>query len=144
MTHQVQSHPPSRQSGFTLLELLVVILIIGLLTGIVAPRFLGQVSRSETTAARAQMDAFDKALQAYRLDTGRFPTTGQGLRALLIAPSDEPRWRGPYLQGDVPADPWGMPYQYRSPGIDGKDYNLLSYGRDRAPGGTGDDADISR
>ncbi|WP_341893406.1 type II secretion system major pseudopilin GspG [Variovorax sp. YR752] len=144
MKHACHIRSGKQMSGFTLLELLVVILIIGLLTGIVAPRFLGQVSRSEATAARAQMDAFDKALQAYRLDTGRFPTGGQGLRALTTRPSDEPRWRGPYLQGDVPPDPWGMPYQYRSPGTDGKDYNLLSYGRDRAPGGTGDDADLSR
>ncbi len=130
--------------GFTLLELLVVILIIGLLTGIVAPRFLGQVSRSEETAARAQLDAFDKALQAYRIDTGHYPTTGQGLRALVAASGDEPGWRGPYLQGVVPADPWGTPYQYRAPGASGRDYELSSYGRDRAPGGSADDADITR
>lgn len=133
-----------RQSGFTLLELLVVILIIGLLTGIVAPRFLGQVSRSETTTARAQLDAIDKALQAYRMDTGRFPTASQGLRALVVQPTDEPRWRGPYLQGEVPPDPWGVPYQYRTPGVNGKEFELLSYGKDRSPGGVGDDADITR
>lgn len=130
--------------GFTLLELLVVILIIGLLTGIVAPRFLGQVSKSEITAARAQLDALDKALQGYRMDTGRYPTTAQGLRALVQQPSDEPRWRGPYLQGDVPADPWGSPYQYRAPGPAGRDYELSSFGRDRAAGGSGDDADVVR
>ncbi len=133
-----------RASGFTLLELLVVILIIGLLTGIVAPRFLGQIGRSEVTAARGQLDALDKALQAYRIDVGHFPTTSQGLRALVVQPGEEPRWRGPYLQGDVPPDPWGSPYQYRLPGSNGRDYDLLSYGRDRAPGGTGDDADIVR
>lgn len=133
-----------RGRGFTLLELLVVILIIGLLTAIVAPRFLGQISKSETTTARAQMDALDKALQGYRIDTGRFPSNAQGLRALVVQPADEPRWRGPYLQGDVPADPWGSAYQYRSPGANGRDFELLSYGRDRAPGGTGDDADIIR
>jgi len=135
---------PRRARGFTLLELLVVILIIGLLTGIVAPRFLGQISRSEATAAKAQLDAFDKALQAYRVDTGRFPTTSQGLKALAAQPADEPRWRGPYLQGDPPVDPWGSPYQYRAPGQQGHDYDLLSYGKDRAPGGSGEDADISR
>jgi general secretion pathway protein G len=140
----VHSHPNHRWRGFTLLELLVVILIIGLLTGIVAPRFLGQINRSETTAARAQLDAFDKALQAYRIDTGRFPSSSQGLKALVNAPADEPRWRGPYLQGDVPLDPWGMPYQYRIPGSSGRDYDLSSYGKDRAPGGSGDDADITR
>ena len=130
--------------GFTLLELLVVILIIGLLTGIVAPRFLGQISRSEATTARAQLDAFDKALQAYRVDTGRFPSTGQGLRALVSQPADEPRWRGPYLRDEIPLDPWGTSYQYRNPGTNGKDYDLLSFGSDRAQGGTGDGADIVR
>ena len=100
--------------GFTLLELLVVILIIGLLTGIVGPRFLGQIGRSEVTAAKAQLDAFDKALQAYRIDTGGFPTTAQGLQPLLVAPSGETRWRGPYLKGQVPQDPWGHAYQYLS------------------------------
>ena len=131
-------------AGFTLLELLVVILIIGLLTGIVAPRVLGQIGRSEITAARAQLDAFDKALQAYRVDTGRFPSTSQGLRALVTQPGDEPRWRGPYMQSEIPVDPWDTAYQYRNPGSSGKDYDLLSYGHDRAAGGTGDDADITR
>jgi general secretion pathway protein G len=126
------------------MELLVVILIIGLLTGIVGPRLLGQISRSEVTTAKAQMDAFDKALQAYRLDAGRFPTTTQGLAALVIQPADEQRWHGPYLQGAIPLDPWGSPYQYRSPGANGKDFDLVSLGHDRSPGGTGDDADIAR
>lgn len=129
--------------GFTLLELLVVILIIGLLTGIVAPRFLGQIARSETTAARAQLDAFDKALQAYRIDMGRYPGTGEGLAALVQAPPNEPRWRGPYLKGNIPLDPWGSAYRYTQPGPGGKDFELLSYGKDRAPGGSGDDADIT-
>ncbi len=141
------SNPPARGArahGFTLMELLVVILIIGLLTGIVGPRLLGQISRSEVTTAKAQMDAFDKALQAYRLDTGHYPTTGQGLAALLSQPADEQRWHGPYLQNAIPPDPWGTPYQYRSPGSSGKDFDLVSLGHDRAPGGTGDDADIVR
>lgn len=136
--------PGALRCGFTLLELLVVILIIGLLTAVVAPRFLGQISRSEITAARAQLDALDKALQSYRIDNGRFPSTSQGLRALVARPADEPRWRGPYLQGDVPPDPWGSPYQYRTPGNAGRDYELSSFGRDRAPGGSDDDADIAR
>lgn len=136
--------PWPAQRGFTLLELLVVILIIGLLTGIVAPRLMGQVSRSEVTTARAQLDALDKALQSYRIDTGRFPNTSQGLKALVSQPADEPRWRGPYLQGEVPLDPWGSPYQYRTPGANGKDFELMSFGKDRAAGGTGDDADLIR
>jgi general secretion pathway protein G len=131
-------------SGFTLLELLVVILIIGLLTAIVAPRFLGQVSKSEITAARAQLDAFDKALQSYRIDTGRFPTNTLGLKSLTVQPADEPRWRGPYLQGEVPLDPWGSAFIYRTPGVGGKDYDLASLGKDRVVGGSGDDADIAK
>jgi len=128
--------------GFTLLELLVVVLIIGLLTAVVAPRFLGELSRSEITAARAQLDAFDKALHAFRLDTGHFPSTAHGLKALVTAPPDEPRWHGPYLQSEVPSDPWGSAYQYRAPGPNGRDFEVLSLGRDRAPGGSRDDADL--
>ena len=130
--------------GFTLIELLVVILIIGLLTAVVAPRFMGQVSKSEVTAARAQLDALDKALQSYRIDMGRFPTEAQGLRALVTAPQGDARWRGPYLQGELPLDPWGNAYQYRSPAANGRDYEVLSLGRDRSPGGSGDDADIAK
>jgi general secretion pathway protein G len=131
-----------RRRGFTLLELLVVILIIGLLTGIVGPRLMNQISRSEITTARAQIDALAKALQAYRIDTGRFPSSGQGLQALVQQPADEPRWRGPYLDGAVPEDPWGSAYQYRAPGLNGREYELQSYGKDRVAGGSGDDADI--
>jgi len=122
---------------------LVVVLIIGLLTGIVAPRLLGQINRSEITTAKAQMDAFDKALQGFRIDMGRYPTDAEGLRALVEAPTNDPRWRGPYLKGGVPADPWGTPYGYRGKSTSGsKDFDLFSLGRDRAEGGTGDDADI--
>lgn len=132
-----------RARGFTLLELLVVILIIGLLTGIVGPRFLSQISRSEVTTAKAQLDAIDKALQAYRIDMGRYPESGEGLAALVRSDANDPRWRGPYLKGELPNDPWGMPYQYRIPSQQpGKDYELFSFGRDRVAGGTGDDADI--
>lgn len=129
--------------GFTLLELLVVILIIGLLTGIVAPRFLNQITRSETTTARAQIDAFDKALQAFRIDVGRYPSAGEGLQVLTAVPGNEPRWRGPYLKDSIPLDPWGSSYRYGYPSSRGKDYDIVSYGRDRAPGGSGDDADIT-
>lgn len=132
-----------RLQGFTLLELLVVVLIIGLLTGIVAPRFLGTVGRSEITTANAQIDSFVKAIEAYRLDMGRYPDSDFGLNALIQAPANDPRWRGPYLKKGIPLDPWGTPYQYRSPGGNGKDYDLISFGRDRAPGGVGDDADLT-
>lgn len=130
-------------TGFTLLELLVVVLIIGLLTGVVGPRLMGQIGRSEATAAKAQIDALDKAVQAYRLDMGQFPSTEQGLATLLASPGGDARWRGPYLKGAVPLDPWGQPYVYRFPGTQGRDYDLQSLGRDKAPGGSGDDADIS-
>lgn len=141
--HGTACNMTTRTKGFTLLELLVVVLIIGLLTGIVAPRLLGQIQRSEVVAARAQLDALDKALQAFRVDMGRYPSDAEGLAALSVMPtSGQGRWRGPYLKSAVPPDPWGTPYQYRAQGSAGRDFDLLSLGRDRAPGGLGDDADL--
>lgn len=128
-------------SGFTLLELLVVIVIIGLLAGYVAPRYFAQEGKSKIQITRAQIDAFEKALDQYRLDTGRYPTTEQGLAALNTRPSDEPRWDGPYLRKTVPNDPWDKPYQYRHPG-EKWEYDLFSLGKDGQPGGEGEDADI--
>lgn len=127
--------------GFTLLELLVVMVIIGLLVGYVAPRYFAQVGKSEAKVARAQIDAFEKALETYRLDVGRYPTTEQGLDALNKQPSSVAKWQGPYLKKALPPDPWGKPYLYKHPGEHG-DYDIYSYGRDGKPGGQGDDADI--
>lgn len=127
--------------GFTLLELLVVMVIIGLLAGYVAPRYFAEVGKSEVKVARAQIDAFEKALESYRLDVGRLPTTEQGLDALMTQPSGVTKWRGPYLKKSVPPDPWGKPYQYKQPGEHG-DFDIVSLGRDGKPGGQGDDADI--
>ncbi|WP_068809331.1 type II secretion system major pseudopilin GspG [Thauera phenolivorans] len=127
--------------GFTLLELLVVMVIIGLLAGYVGPRFFSQIGKSEVNTARAQIDAFEKALDQYRLDVGRYPATEQGLAALMQAPAGVSRWAGPYLKKAVPADPWGQPYQYRQPGEHGE-FDLLSWGADGKPGGEGIDADI--
>lgn len=127
--------------GFTLLELLVVMVIIGLLAGYVAPRYFAEVGKSEVKVARAQIDAFEKALESYRLDVGRLPTTEQGLEALMTQPSGVTKWRGPYLKKAVPPDPWGKPYQYKQPGDHG-DFDIVSLGRDGKPGGQGDDADI--
>jgi general secretion pathway protein G len=127
--------------GFTLIELLVVIVIIGLLVGIVAPRYFGQVGKSEVKAAQAQINSLEKALDQYRLDVGHYPTTEQGLAALNAQPTGETHWQGPYLKKAVPNDPWGQPYQYRSPGEHG-DFDLLSYGKDGKPGGEGEAADI--
>ena len=129
--------------GFTLLELLVVIVIIGLLAGYVAPRYFSQVGKSEVQVARAQIDAFEKALDQYRLDTSRYPSTEQGLDALMTKPASEARWQGPYLKRSAPPDPWGRPYVYRAPGANGE-FELVSFGRDGKPGGTGEDADIGR
>lgn len=130
-------------SGFTLLELLVVIVIIGLLAAYVGPRYFSQLGKSERSTAKAQIEGLGKALDAYRLDTGRYPTTEQGLDALYVRPSDEPKWNGPYLQKAVPMDPWGAPYVYRTPGEGGVDFDLSSNGKDGQPGGEGEGADVS-
>ncbi len=129
---------PSR--GFTLLELLVVMVIIGLLAGYVGPKLFAQIGKSEVKITRAQIDGLQKALDQYRIDTGRYPGTPHGLAALLVRPGDEPRWQGPYLAKAVPKDPWGRDYRYRAPGEHGE-YDLYSLGRDGAPGGSGEDAD---
>lgn len=127
--------------GFTLLELLVVMVIIGLLVGYVAPNYFSAVGKSEAKAARAQMDSLQKALVAYRLDVGRYPDTSQGLNALHVKPAGVRGWQGPYMSKAVPSDPWGHAYVYRQPGQQGE-YDLLSYGRDGRPGGVDDAADI--
>lgn len=132
--------PPGRR-GFTLLELLVVMVIIGLLAGYVGPRLFGQIGKSEVKATRAQIDALQKSLDQYRLDTGRYPSSEQGLAALVSHPADEPKWSGPYLSKAVPKDPWGRDYLYRAPGEHGE-YDLQSYGKDGRPGGEGENADI--
>jgi general secretion pathway protein G len=130
-------------AGFTLLELLVVVLIIGLLAGFVAPRYFGQVGKSEINVAKAQIDALEKALDQYRLDTGHYPTTEAGLVSLVQRPQSEPKWSGPYLRKDVPLDPWGRAYVYKTPGEKGGDFDLVSYGKDGQPGGTGENADLT-
>jgi general secretion pathway protein G len=133
---------PTGSRGFTLIELLVVVVIIGLLAGIVAPRYFGQVGKSNTTAARAQIEQLGKALDSYRLDIGTYPTSEQGLQALTAKPDGVDRWQGPYLAKQVPADPWGRAYRYKAPGDHG-DYDLTSYGSDGQPGGTGEAADVN-
>lgn len=132
----------SRQLGFTLLELLVVMVIIGLLAAYVGPQYFAQLGKSEVKATQAQISALQKALDTYRIDVGKYPTTEQGLAALNAKPQNEPKWSGPYLQKAVPADPWGRAYLYKSPGEHG-DYDLLSLGKDGQPGGTGEAADLT-
>jgi general secretion pathway protein G len=129
------------ERGFTLLELLVVMVIIGLLAGIVAPQYFAQIGKSNAKVARAQIESFGQALDQYRLDVGSYPTTEQGLLALRSAPQQVPRWQGPYLKRDIPEDPWGRAYVYRLPGQHGE-YDLVSLGADGQPGGDGENTDV--
>jgi len=130
-----------RQSGFTLIELLVVVIILGLLASLVAPKFFGKLGASKQKIAKAQIENFGAALDEFRLDNGRYPTTAEGLAALREAPDGMEKWAGPYLPKAIPKDPWGHEYVYRSPGEHG-DYDLISYGQDGEPGGEGENADI--
>ena len=131
-------------SGFTLLELLVVMTVIGLMASLVAPRYFAHVGKSQVKLARAQIEELDKALDTFRIDVGHHPTTEEGLQGLVEQPNAEPNWAGPYLKKkDLPKDPWGRPYVYQQPGTHGSDFDLFSYGKDGRPGGTGEDADIT-
>ena len=126
-----------RYNGFTMIELLIVIVILGLLASLVAPKFFTQLGTAERGIASAQMNAFETALDTYRLDMGSYPSTLTELRS-----SDKPRWDGPYLPKDIPLDPWGNPYVYAVPGENGNPYSIKSYGADGKPGGTDNNEDI--
>jgi general secretion pathway protein G len=132
----------SGQAGVTLIEMMVVVTIIALFAALVLPRMLGQADRARKTAARAQINAYMTAVGSYKLDTGIFPTTEQGLQALRTKPEGVTTWQGPYLQRDVENDPWGHPYIYHYPGEHGDEPDIISYGADGAPGGDGINADI--
>ena len=144
-----QSTIRNRQSeiGFTLIELLVVITVIAILAGLVAPMVFRNVGDAKVSAAKAQIELFALALDAYRLDNDYYPSTAQGLAALRQRPNGEPEarnWRGPYLRKEIPPDPWGRPYAFSSPGtVNSDSYDLVSYGRDGQPGGSGEDADVT-
>src|SRR5215831_6498546 len=131
------------QGGFTLVELLVVMVILGLLAALVVPAYLGRERKARSQAARTQIELFGTALDTFRLDVGRYPSTQEGLASLRQRPFGTDRWDGPYLKKDTPADPWGRPYYYRSPGEGGRPYDLFSYGADGAPGGDGDNRDVT-
>lgn len=136
--------PPARgrrAAGFTLLELLVVMVIIGLLAGFVAPRYFAQVGKSQAKVAKAQVTSIEQALDQFRLDVGRYPTTEEGLDALNVAPPSVEGWGGPYMKKALPNDPWGRPYVYEQPGRN-SEVDVMSLGRDGRPGGSGEDADV--
>jgi len=128
-------------AGFTLIELLIVMVIISLLAAFVAPRFFGQEKKAKQRGAKGQIALLESAVDTYRLDIGRYPTTQQGLEALREKPNGADRWDGPYLRKELPLDPWGNPYVYESPSEHG-DFAILSYGADGKPGGEGMDMDI--
>ena len=130
------------QSGLTLIEMLVVVTIIALFAALVAPRMLKQGDKARVTATRAQMNSFMTAIGAYKLDTGLFPTTEQGLQALRERPANLTQWNGPYLPQEIPTDPWGHAYVYKFPGDHGDEPDIISYGADGQPGGTDISEDI--
>ncbi len=144
---RLTARPPDRPAGFTLIEILVVIAVIAILASVVTPLVFRNVGDAKISAARAQIEIFATALDAYRLDNDYYPTTAQGLTALRTQPQGSPAsrsWRGPYLRKDPPLDPWGKPYSYLSPGrVNPESYDLQSMGRDGQPGGTGEDADVT-
>lgn len=129
--------------GFTLLELLVVVAIIGLLASYVGPKYFSQIGKSEQSVAKAQIESFSKALDTMRLDIGRYPTSSEGLQSLMTRPAGMNRWNGPYLAKKLPLDPWSKAYVYRFPGTQGRDFDILSYGSDGQPGGTDSAADVT-
>jgi len=140
------AHSRARRRGFTLIEILVVIVVIAILATLVAPNVFRHVGAAKDATARSQIEMLGGALDAYRLDNGRYPSTQQGLAALWEAPTVEPaaNWTQPYLRKPVPLDPWGNPYLYVSPGdVNPQGYDLVSYGADGQPGGEGEDADIT-
>ena len=131
-----------RQAGVTLIEMMVVVVIIALFAALVLPRMMGQADKARKTAARAQINAFITALGSYKLDTGSYPTTEQGLQALRAKPENVNNWQGPYTDKEIDNDPWGHPYVYRFPGEHGDEPDILCYGADGQPGGDGMNADI--
>lgn len=131
-----------RQAGFTLIELMVVMFILGLLAMLVAPRLMGRVGKAKQNTAQTQIQMLATALDLYHLDVGRYPTDEEGLKALYVKPENLPSWSGPYLDKQVPKDPWGRDYLYKNPGEHGP-YDLSSLGADGQAGGDGENADIT-
>lgn len=129
--------------GFTLIEMLVVILILSILAALIVPKLVGHADDAKVAAAKSDIATLQSALEQYRLDNGRYPTTDEGLSVLTVRPSNAPNWKGPYLEKAIPNDPWGNAYVYQCPGPNGEDFLITSYGADGAPGGDGNNADIT-
>lgn len=132
-----------RQAGFTLIELMIVLFILGLLAALVAPRMMGRVGKAKQKTAQTQIQMLATALEMFYLDVGRYPTEDEGLKALYERPANLPAWNGPYLEKGVPKDPWGHDYVYKCPGQNSP-YDIISYGADGAPGGEGENQDLTR
>ena len=142
MTKRIDKNRARQRAGITLIEMLVVVTIIALFAALVAPRMLKQTDKARVTAARAQINSFMTALGTFKLDTGLYPTTEQGLQALRERPGDMTLWNGPYLPQEIPTDPWGRAYAYKFPGEHGDEPDVISYGADGQPGGDGLNADV--
>jgi general secretion pathway protein G len=142
MREDMENRRRKSQRGITLIEMLVVVTIIALFAALVAPRMMGQADKARRTQAHAQVNSFMTALGAYKLDTGTFPVTEQGLNSLRVKPENQPQWAGPYLPQDIPMDPWGRPYLYKYPGDHGDEPDVVSLGADGQQGGEGNNADI--
>lgn len=132
-----------KQAGFSLIELMIVLVILGLIAGIVGPQAMKYLGKGKSQSAKVQIENISSALDMYRLEVGNYPTTADGLKALVSQPSGARGWNGPYLKKGVPTDPWNNQYQYKRPGSGGQPYDLVSLGSDGAVGGSGEDADIS-
>lgn len=140
----MNSHTQSRKRGFTLIELMVVILIIAILAAMVVPKVVGRTGDAKISKAKADISSLSSSINAFRLDTGRYPSSEEGLQVLRVPPSDVSNWKGPYINKDIPMDPWNYEYIYEYPGAYGSEsFNLLTYGADGQPGGEGEAADIS-
>lgn len=131
-----------KAAGFTLMELLLVLVIIGLLAALVGPTLYQRIKPAKESAARAQIENFATALDSFYIDLGRYPTTQEGLKVLRAKPEGAERWAGPYLKKEIPADPWGGQYVYRAPGRNGG-YEIVSYGADNREGGESENADVN-